>query len=88
VARALKGDNERMKNELMLIKGKMNELYGEKEGWESEKKNLEEMCASLMVLEGDWSWNQAYHLVLDDEPIYPLLPLDLTWTLPKKNELP
>ena len=38
-----------MKNELMLIKGKMNEMYGEKEGWESEKKNLEEMCASLMV---------------------------------------
>jgi hypothetical protein len=33
----------------MLIKGKMNELYGEKEGWESEKSNLEEMCASLMV---------------------------------------
>ena len=27
----------------------MNELYGEKEGWESEKRNLEEMCASLMV---------------------------------------
>lgn len=38
-----------MKNELMLIKGKMNELYGEKEGWDSEKRNLEEMCASLMV---------------------------------------
>ena len=49
VARALKSDNERMKNELMLIKAKMNELYGEKEGWESEKRNLEEMCASLMV---------------------------------------
>jgi hypothetical protein len=30
----------------------------------------------------------VYHLVLDDEPIYPLQPLDLPWTLPKKNELP
>jgi hypothetical protein len=32
----------------MLIKGKMNELYTEKEGWESERRNLEEMCGSLM----------------------------------------
>jgi hypothetical protein len=48
VARALKLDNERMKNELMLIKGKMNELFSEKEGWETERRNLEEMCASLM----------------------------------------
>ena len=48
VARALKTDNERMKNELMLVKGKMNELVAEREAWDMEKKGLEDMCGSLM----------------------------------------
>lgn len=48
VARALKTDNERMKNELLLVKGKINELAAEREGWEMERKGMEDMCASLM----------------------------------------
>lgn len=48
VARALKTDNERMKNELLGVKGKMNEMLAERETWEMERKGLEEMCGSLM----------------------------------------
>lgn len=42
-------DNERMKNELMCVNSKINEILMEREGWEMEKKGMEDMCANLMV---------------------------------------